>query len=78
MQSTFSGIHDPLGFVKPFILHRKIILQGLFEENVKWDETVQNIFSKALGRMEKKHPAIVRNQKQQMFCCQGRQENQAL
>ena len=46
IQSTFSGIHDPLGFVSPFILHGKIILERLFEENVKWDETVPKSFQK--------------------------------
>ena len=38
--STFSSVHDPLGFVAPFILQGRRILQHLCEENLQWDEIV--------------------------------------
>ena len=40
MLSTLSTIYDPLGFVAPFILQGRKILQHLCHENQKWDQTV--------------------------------------
>ena len=40
MLSTLSSVYDPLGFVAPFILQGKIILQHLSDENLQWDEIV--------------------------------------
>ena len=40
MLSTLSSVYDPLGFVAPFILHGKRILQHLSDENLQWDEMV--------------------------------------
>ena len=40
MLSTLSSIYDPLGFVAPFILQGRRILQDLCEENLRWDEIV--------------------------------------
>ena len=38
MLSTLSSVYDPLGFVAPFILQGKRILQHLSDENLQWDE----------------------------------------
>ena len=40
MLSTLSSVYDPLGFVAPFILQGKRILQHLSDENLQWDEIV--------------------------------------
>ena len=40
MLSTLSSVYDPLGFVAPFILQGKRILQHLSDENLQWDELV--------------------------------------
>ena len=40
MLSTLSSVYDPLGFVAPFILQGKRILQHLSDENLQWDEMV--------------------------------------
>ena len=40
MLSTLSSVYDPLGFVAPFILQGRKILQHLCEENLQWDEIV--------------------------------------
>ena len=39
--STISSIYDPLGFVSPFVLKGKLILQQLCKESKGWDEPVQ-------------------------------------
>ena len=36
--STISGIYDPLGFISPFILIGKSILQGMCKTGVGWDD----------------------------------------
>ena len=38
--SVMSSIYDPLGFVAPFTLRAKIILQELCREQVSWDEEI--------------------------------------
>ena len=38
--STVSLVYDPLGFVAPFILPAKKILQDLCRENIGWDDDV--------------------------------------
>ena len=40
MLSTLSSVYDHLGFVAPFILQGKRILQHLSDENLQWDEIV--------------------------------------
>ena len=40
MLSTLSSVYDPLGFVAPFLLQGKRILQHLSDENLQWDEIV--------------------------------------
>ena len=40
MLPTLSSVYYPLGFVAPFFLQGRKILQHLYEENLKWDEIV--------------------------------------
>ena len=40
MLSTLSSVYDPLGFVAPFILQGRRILQHLCEKSLQWDEIV--------------------------------------
>ena len=40
MLSILSSIFDPLGLVSPFVLKGRKIFQQLCEQNVKWDEPV--------------------------------------
>ena len=42
MFSIVSSIYDPLGFVAPFILKGKIILQLLCQDEIGWDERVDD------------------------------------
>ena len=41
--STISSVYDPLGFISPYILKAKIILQRLCKDNVGWDERVTGL-----------------------------------
>ena len=41
--STISSVYDPLGFISPYILKAKIILQRLCKDNVGWDEHVTGL-----------------------------------
>ena len=36
--SIVSSVYDPLGFVAPFILTAKMILQGLCRKTIGWDD----------------------------------------
>ena len=40
MLSIISSIYDPLGFTSPFVLEGRQLLQHLCNQNVQWDETV--------------------------------------
>ena len=40
MFSIISSIYDPLGFTSPFVLEGRQLLQHLCNQNVQWDETV--------------------------------------
>ena len=40
MLSIISSIYDPLGFTSPFVLEERQLLQHLCNQNVQWDETV--------------------------------------
>ncbi|KAJ8412275.1 hypothetical protein AAFF_G00145420 [Aldrovandia affinis] len=44
--STVSSIYDPFGFLCPFILKAKQILQELCKTKLGWDETIPEEFSK--------------------------------
>ncbi len=40
MLSIISSIYDPLGFISPFVLRAKMILQQLCREKLGWDEEI--------------------------------------
>ena len=40
--STVSSIYDPLGFVGPFVLEGKIILQYMCQSSCGWDSTISD------------------------------------
>ena len=40
--STVCSIYDPLGFLAPFILPAKMLMQQLIKEKLTWDEPVQD------------------------------------
>ncbi len=40
MLSTVASVYDPLGFMAPFVLLGKQILQQMCKEKVSWDEEV--------------------------------------
>ena len=40
MLFIISSIYDPLGFTSPFVLGERQLLQHLCNQNVQWDETV--------------------------------------
>ena len=41
--STIASIFDPLGFLAPFVLKGKIILQDLCKQGQEWDTPVEEI-----------------------------------
>ena len=43
-----SSIFDPLGLVSPFVLKGRKILQQLCEQNVKWDEPIDETAAESL------------------------------
>jgi hypothetical protein len=63
-----SSIYDPLGFVSPFVLVAKTILQDLCRSNLGWDEQIsedalhrwQNWLS-MLSELERMFSAVVSN-----------------
>ena len=38
--SAVSSVFDPLGFLTPFTLKAKLIIQELWRQNLGWDEEV--------------------------------------
>ena len=38
--SVVSSVYDPLGFISPFLLLAKIILQDLCRGKLKWDDVI--------------------------------------
>ncbi|XP_044181007.1 uncharacterized protein LOC122962163 [Acropora millepora] len=41
IQSTISSLFDPLGFLSPFILPIKVLIQDLWKGRVEWDDEIQ-------------------------------------
>ena len=46
MLLMISSIYDPLGFAAPFILERRMILQGLCNQGIQWDREVSSVVKK--------------------------------
>ena len=44
--SVVSSVYDPLGFVAPFVLVAKIIMQDLCRKNLSWDDVLQDDYLK--------------------------------
>jgi hypothetical protein len=40
--SALSSVYDPLGFISPYILRAKMLLQNLWEMGLDWDELIPN------------------------------------
>ena len=40
LPSVVSSVYDPLGFISPFLLSAKIILQDLCRRKLKWDDVI--------------------------------------
>ncbi|KAJ7985811.1 hypothetical protein DPEC_G00344340 [Dallia pectoralis] len=38
--STVASIYDPLGFLAPYVLHGKRILQEMCHQGINWDESL--------------------------------------
>lgn len=54
--SVVSSLYDPLGFVAPFTMPTKLLLQGLYRRHLGWDETIPHSFSKLwFGWLEDLH-----------------------
>ena len=53
MLSILSSIFDPLGLVSPFVLKGRKILQQLCEQNVKWDEPIDEPEAERVGSIGK-------------------------
>ena len=46
MLSELSSVYDPLGFVAPFLLHGRKIIQILSQQELGWDEIVSDEVAK--------------------------------
>ena len=44
--SVVSSLYDPIGFLAPFTMPAKLLLQELCRQNLKWDEQISPTFSK--------------------------------
>ena len=44
--SLVSSLYDPLGFLAPFSLPAKLLLQEICRRNLKWDEVIPHFFPK--------------------------------
>ena len=42
MLSELSSVYDPLGFVAPFLLHGRKIIEMLSQQELGWDEIVSD------------------------------------
>ncbi len=40
--SSVASVYDPMGFIAPFVLPAKKLLQELCEENIEWDEEISD------------------------------------
>ena len=37
---SYRSVYNPLGFVTPFVLQQKLLVQQLCKENLEWDQTI--------------------------------------
>ena len=56
--SIISSIYDPLGFVTPFILSVKILMQQLCKESLSWDDPIPGEYLKCWNVWTNKLPNI--------------------
>ena len=58
MLSELSSVYDPLGFVAPFLLHGRKIIQILSQQELGWDEIVSDEVVKDWVKWKSKLPAL--------------------
>ena len=58
MLSELSSVYDPLGFVAPFLLHGRKIIQILSQQELGWDEIVSDEVAKDWVEWKSKLPAL--------------------
>ena len=58
MLSELSSVYDPLGFVAPFLLHGRKIIQILSQQELGWDEIVSDEVVKDWVEWKSKLPAL--------------------
>ena len=56
--STISSLFDPLGFLSPFVLPVKVLIQDLWKEKVGWDEEIQDHHLKVWQRWTHSLPQL--------------------
>ena len=56
--STVSSVYDPLGFVAPFIIPAKKLLQDLCRENLGWDDEVSEVYQNRLENWKRELPLL--------------------
>ena len=58
MLSELSSVYDPLGFVAPFLLYGRKIIQILNQQELGWDEIVSDEIAKDWVEWKSKLPAL--------------------
>ena len=58
MLSEISSVYDPLGFVPPFLLHGRKIIQILSQQELEWNEIVSDEVAKDSVEWKSKLPAL--------------------
>ena len=56
--SELSSVYDPLGFVAPFLLHGRKIIQILSQQELGWDKIVSDEVAKDWVELKSKLPAL--------------------
>lgn len=58
LASEILKLYDPLGLVQPIIVTAKIILQGLWKINLKWDDNIPTESQHELQQLKKNLPKL--------------------
>ena len=58
MMSELSSVYDSCGFVAPFLLHGRKIIQILCQQELEWDEIVSDQVEKNWVEWKSKLPAL--------------------